>query len=179
MLKIGVIGVGVMGSRHARAAASLAETELVAIADVNQETVDRVAAELEVPGYTDYRELLARHKLDAVAVATADPFHRAPAVAAMERGLAVLLEKPVVDTLADAEAIAETAGRLNARVMVGHTLRYDARYMRVARSARAGELGELIHLYARRNATTWSGRRIGGRTSVTVFQGVHDFDAIR
>jgi predicted dehydrogenase len=178
-LRIGVIGVGIMGERHARVAAALPHTQLVAVVDVNPVRVAEISAAHGVPGYTDYRDMLAKEELDAVAVATADQFHKAPTVDALRMGLAVFLEKPVASTLADAEAIQVAARETGGKVMVGHTLRYDSRYGAVAQAAKEGKIGDVIHIYARRNATTWSGRRIGGRASVTVFQGVHDFDVIR
>lgn len=178
-LRIGVIGVGVMGERHARALAETAQMSLVAVVDVDLDKAQRVAAALRVPAYAEYQRMLEDEDLDAVVIATADTDHRQPTVAALNEGLAVLLEKPVASTLSDAEAILDAAHRVGGKVMVGHTLRYDSRYQAVAQAARDGKFGDLIHIYARRNATTWSGQRIAGRTSVTVFQGVHDLDAIR
>jgi len=178
-LRVGVIGVGVMGERHARALAELPQTTLVAVVDVNPETAARVGAAHGVAAYHDYRDLLAREKLDAVVVATADQYHRDPTVDALRQGLAVFLEKPVASTWADAQAIWSAAQETGGRVMVGHTLRYDTRYAATAQAAREGKLGDIIHIYARRNATTWSGRRLGGRATPAVFQGVHDYDVIR
>ena len=178
-MRIGVIGAGVMGERHARAISQLPYLTLAAVDDANPAVAERVGQALGAPAYTDTHAMLDRERLDAVTVATADQFHREPTVAALARGLAVFLEKPVASSLADADAIVTVAEQARAKVMVGHTLRYDARYRAVAQAARDGKLGDIIHLYARRNATTWSGKRIGGRASVTVFQGVHDFDAVR
>ena len=178
-MRAAVVGVGVMGRRHAQAIKEFPGTELVAVVDAVHDRVVAVGNELEVPWYTEYRDMLEKEQLDAVVVATADPYHRDPTIDALHRSLAVLLEKPVADTLHDAEAILQAMRETNGKVMVGHTLRYDNRYQAVAEARQDGKLGNIIHIYARRNATTWSGRRIGGRTSVTVFQGVHDFDAIR
>jgi predicted dehydrogenase len=60
--------------------------------------------------------------------------------------------------------------------MVGHTLRYDPRYLAVQTAVKEGKLGELIHIYTRRNATVVSGRRLEGRVEAAIFQGVHDLD---
>lgn len=178
-MRIAVIGVGVMGERHARAISQLSPLALAAVVDTDLATAERVGAALGAPAYQSYAVMLDRERPDAVTVATADPYHREPTVEALRRGLPVFLEKPVAHSLEDAEVIVAAARETDGKVMVGHTLRYDARYRAVARAAHDGQLGDIIHLYARRNATTWSGRRIGGRTSVTVFQGVHDFDVIR
>lgn len=175
-LRIGVIGLGAMGSRHARACSQLREVELVGVADVKSDVVNAIAEELGVQGYADYRALLERTDLDAVVVATPDQFHREPCEAIASRGLHVFLEKPIATTLEDARAIIEVTRANGVKMMVGHTLRYDPRYICVQEAASSGKFGDIIHMYARRNATIWSGRRIEGRAEVVVFQGVHDID---
>ena len=179
MLRVAVIGLGAMGSRHAHVCRQMPGIELLGVADIKPEVTERLAGELGVPGYTDYKEMLQRLPLDAVVVATSDPFHVEPCQAAAAAGLHIFLEKPIATTVEDGQAIIQAAKQHGVKLMVGHTLRYDPRYKAIQQAVAAGKLGEIVHAYARRNATTWSGRRLGGRTETMIFQGVHDLDALQ
>ncbi len=177
-LRLGVIGLGVMGARHAQVCRELRGLELLGVADIKPEVARRVAEQLGVPGYTDYRELLENRNLDAVVIATSDQSHREPCEAAASRSLDIFLEKPIAMTIADGEAIIAAAQRHHVKLMVGHTLRYDPRYIAVQQAAAEGKFGDIVHIYARRNATVRSGRRLEGRADAVMFQGVHDIDAL-
>lgn len=174
--RIGVIGLGVMGSRHADLCAEMGGVELIGVADIQPNVVEQVSQRIGVPGFVDYEELLEQPGLEAVVVATSDQFHREPCERASEQGLDIFLEKPIASTVEDGEAILRATRKHGVKLMVGHTLRYDPRYIAVRQATMDGKLGEIIHMYARRNATVWSGRRIGGRVEVVVFQGTHDID---
>jgi predicted dehydrogenase len=178
-LRLGVIGLGAMGLRHAQAIVELPGTELAAVSDVNAETLARVTAQYGVAGYADYRELLRHPGLQGVVVVTPDALHREPCVAAAAAGLPVLLEKPLASTLEDGQAIVAAARERGTALMVGHIVRYSPRYIAVREAIRAGKLGEILHIYTRRNATVNSGRRLGGRVSPALFQYIHDLDALR
>ncbi|RPJ51500.1 MAG: gfo/Idh/MocA family oxidoreductase [Chloroflexi bacterium] len=94
--RLAVIGVGVMGSSHVRDIANrLENTELVAICDIDRERADQYAAEYNVPAYYDHRELLAKAELDGIVIATPHYDHTTISIAAMERGIHVLTEKPL------------------------------------------------------------------------------------
>jgi predicted dehydrogenase len=182
-LRVAVIGVGVWGQRHAATLASLAGhtglVRLVALADPNEARLTAQASALRVPGYRDWRELLVRERLDAVCVCTPDPLHAEVALACLARGLHLLIEKPLATTLADAARIAEAAHASGRVVTVGHILRLVPQYRAVWEAVRGGTVGELIHVYARRNSLVTSGERIGGRTSLALFQAIHDLDILR
>jgi UDP-N-acetylglucosamine 3-dehydrogenase len=178
VLRIGVIGLGVMGARHAQVCHELRGIELVGVADIKPEVVKRTSEQFGVPGFTDFQELLTKIALDAVVVATSDQFHREPCESAAARGIHLFLEKPIAMNLADGQAIIDAARKHEVKLMVGHTLRYDPRYIAVQQAAAAGKFGDIIHLYARRNATVRSGRRLEGRADAVMFQGVHDLDAL-
>src|SRR5436309_15533991 len=83
-LKAGVIGLGILGSQHADYLHKHASVEVVAVADLRDELTGRVAAQVGAQGYSDCREMLRSHALDLVVVATPDPLHREPVVAAVE-----------------------------------------------------------------------------------------------
>jgi predicted dehydrogenase len=94
-VKMGVIGIGVMGKSHLKDIASLENTELVAICDVNQAAADQYAAEYNVAAYYDYHDLLNHESLDAILIATPHYDHTPISIAALSRGIHVLVEKPI------------------------------------------------------------------------------------
>lgn len=109
-LRVGVLGLGWQGGSHLANFETLAEAELVAICDRDAERLQARAA--EYPGaatYADYEALLANPAVDAVAIVLPDHLHRQAAVAALEAGKHVLLEKPMALSVADAEAVAAAA----------------------------------------------------------------------
>ena len=175
-VRMGVIGVGMMGRAHALIAASLPNTELVAIADTNAQTLEVVCGEVGAKGYESYEDMIEKEKLDAVIICTPDRHHRKPVEAAAERGIHLLVEKPTARTVEDAEAIIACAKKNNVILMTAHLLRFDPSYALAFDAIRAGDIGDIVHMYARRNDNVVDGRRLGGRTTLPFYCGVHDFD---
>lgn len=174
---IGVIGLGVFGARHASVCLDHPNFHLVGVADIKRELVEKFSKEFGVPGFTNYRDLLEIANIDVVTIATSDQFHHDPCKDAAQKGINIFLEKPIADTSTHAKEIIENT--TNVRLMVGHTLRYDPRYIAIKQMLDDGKLGEIIHVYARRNATVTSGRRLQGRVDAMIFQGVHDIDFLQ
>ncbi|MFQ5796435.1 MAG: Gfo/Idh/MocA family protein [Candidatus Bipolaricaulia bacterium] len=176
---IGVIGTGLMGSVHAKVYAQLPNAHLVAIADVNQERLERVSEALGVQGFTDYNELLERKDIDAVSICVPDHLHRDPTIVAADQGKHILLEKPIATNLEDAQAIIAACQRNGVKLMVGHLLRFDPRYANVKEAIDRGDLGEIIHISAHRNSPVTEGpARYAPGTSLTLHVVVHDLDLI-
>jgi predicted dehydrogenase len=176
-LSLAVIGAGMMGERYARVLAQLPHTRVAAVCDVVPETARRVAHTVGAVAYTDYRRLLETEKeVHAVCVCTSDQAHREPCEAAAALGKHILVEKPLAVSVEDGEAIVHAARAAGVKLMVGHILRFDPRYVRAWQMVRDGRIGEPVHAYARRNNILASGRRLGGRTSVLYFLGIHDVD---
>ncbi len=107
-VRFGVIGVGDMGAAHAAYLSQMPETQLLAVADVEEERVRRVAAETGAAPYSDYRELLQHRGLEAIVVATPHPFHAVMVRDAARRGLHVLCEKPLAVSVAQADSMIAT-----------------------------------------------------------------------
>jgi UDP-N-acetylglucosamine 3-dehydrogenase len=173
-----VIGVGTFGSLHAQIYRQLDACDLVAVADVNQIRLAEVSASLEVDGYTDYRDLLRREDISAVSICTTDELHVEPVLAATGAGKHVLIEKPLALTPADCDQIIEAAEISGVKLMVGHILRFDPRYYAAYQEIASGRIGQPIHLYARRNNSLRSARRLAAHTSVLFFLGIHDLDCL-
>src|SRR5438093_8747119 len=130
-LKIAVIGAGRMGQLYARIAAESPLTELSAVCGQSEAPVEAVAARWGVPGYAGgaYRRMLDEHpEIEAVVVATPEWLHLEPALAAIEAGKHLFLEKPMATTVAEAERIVAAANAAGITLLVCHQLRFDPRY---------------------------------------------------
>jgi myo-inositol 2-dehydrogenase/D-chiro-inositol 1-dehydrogenase len=117
-LRIGVIGAGWIATDHIFVLGKLGH-HVVAVCDIDVERAEHVAPE-GARVYAAWEDLLVAEELDAVWVATPPLLHRAPAVAALERGLPVFLEKPIARTLDDARAIADAAERAGVVCAIGY-----------------------------------------------------------
>ncbi len=122
-LPIGVVGVGALGRHHARHLATLEEAELVGVYDTDEARATEVAGELGVIAFGDLEALLAR--VEAVTVAVPTPAHAAVGLRALERGVPVLMEKPLAATVAEADALIAAAARGGVQLQVGHIERYN------------------------------------------------------
>lgn len=123
-MKVGVIGVGSLGFYHARVLRSFADVELVGIYDTNPQRLSEVGAQLGVPTSAGLDELLDR--VEAAVVAVPTTAHEEVALAALERGIHLLIEKPIAPTLEAADRILEAARRSGALVQIGHIERFNA-----------------------------------------------------
>lgn len=121
--RVGVIGVGHLGRHHARILGALEGAALVGVADTIAERAEQAAAASGARAMTDYRELLG--EVDAVSIAVPTELHRDVALPFLERGVAVLVEKPMARTLAEADELIEAARRSGATLAVGQTERYN------------------------------------------------------
>jgi predicted dehydrogenase len=122
-LRVGVVGVGHLGQHHARILAAMPGVRLVGVADAGAERAAAVADRCKTAAFTDYRRLL--DLVDAVVVAVPTSLHHEVAGAALDRGIATLVEKPMAGTLADAEELAALARRTGTVLQVGHIERFN------------------------------------------------------
>jgi predicted dehydrogenase len=122
-IRTAVIGVGYLGRFHAQKYASSDACELLAVCDERAAARDAVAAELHTRACADYRELLGQ--VDAVSIVTPTPAHYAIALAFLQSGAHVLVEKPITETAEQARALI-AASRKHQRVLqVGHLERFN------------------------------------------------------
>jgi predicted dehydrogenase len=144
-LRIGIIGIGGYAfNNYIPAIKASSRAELVAI---SRRTPAALACMKELTGapeaYTDWRELLDRARPDAVIVSTAHAAHAAPTIAALERGLPVLVDKPLAATSADAWAMVQAAERAARLLMVGYQRRSYGLYRAVKRLLAEGAVGAI------------------------------------
>ena len=124
-INIIVIGCGNMGTSHARAYHKLDGFNIVGLVDRNRDNLDRLTKEMgNYPTFVDFDEALAETKPDAVCVATYPGTHAEFAIKALESGAHVFVEKPIAETIEDANAVVEAAQKANKKVVVGYILRH-------------------------------------------------------
>lgn len=123
-IKVLVVGCGNMGASHALAYHQMKEFEICGLVSTgkSKEVLNEKLGG-GYPLYSDFAEALSAAKPDAVCISTYPDTHEAFAIAAMEAGCHVFIEKPIADTVAGAERVAETAKRLNKKLVVGYILR--------------------------------------------------------
>jgi len=173
-----VIGLGMMGERHARIWSELPQTRLVSVCDIIPERAEAVAGDYPCRVAASLEEAVSAPGVDIVSVCTDDQSHLQPCLAAAKAGKHVLVEKPLATSLEHCDRIIEACERAGVKLMTGHVCRFDPRYVACREAVQTGEVGEIVQVFARRNNIVASGRRIGPRTSVAYFLGVHEIDLI-
>lgn len=123
-IRCAVIGVGYLGRFHAQKYQLIPNAELIGVCDVNPEISNAVAQELNVTPFFDYRDLFG--KVDAVNIAATTNKHFDIAKACLQQGIHVLIEKPITETVEQAEELIKTAKTYNAKLQVGHLERFNS-----------------------------------------------------
>jgi len=177
-LKVGVVGVGFIGELHARVFNEIPTADLVAIADSDKERARKIGERFHCEYYFNPSELFNRKDIEAVSICVPDRYHVEPAIAAAKAGKHILLEKPIARTVEDAEKIRKACEDTGVKLMVAHVLRFDPRYVQLHDRIQRGDLGELIHIRAKRQNPKLIQDSLKGRTSMLYYIGVHDIDIV-
>jgi predicted dehydrogenase len=171
-LRVGVVGVGVMGSNHARVFAEIAGVELVGIADPDPSQRAFVSRALGCKAYTDVAELLAAG-VDAVTIAAPTHLHQPIALAGIRAGAHVLVEKPLASSVQEGRDIIGAAKRASLVLMVGHVERFNPAVEAIKDAIR----GEDILSIAITRVGPFPPRM--SNVGVVIDLAVHDIDLIR
>jgi predicted dehydrogenase len=179
MIRVLVAGLGNMGQSHALAYHKDPRFQIVGL--VNRTARDLPEELQAYPLFTDYARALAETKPDLVCVATYSDSHADYAVAAMEAGAHVFVEKPLATTVADAERVVEAARRLNRKLVVGYILRHHPSWQRLIAEARTlgGPYVFRLNLNQQSSGATWEVHKaLMQTTSPIVDCGVHYVDVM-
>jgi predicted dehydrogenase len=168
-IRTAVIGVGYLGRFHAQKYAALPDSSLIAVVDARADVRDKVAAEVGCRAVADYREILG--EVDAVSIATPTPLHFPLAQECLERGVHVLVEKPVTETPEQARALIAAAARHGRVLQVGHLERFNAAIL-----ALEGTLGTPRFIESHRLAPF---KERGTDVNVVLDLMIHDIDLIQ
>jgi predicted dehydrogenase len=150
-VNVGVVGLGYWGPNLARNFDRLAESELRWICDANEDAVARMAPQFPGARATaELADLLNDASLDAIVVATPVPLHAELALKALEAGKHCFVEKPLAQSVADAERVCDAAENAGKTLMVGHLLEYHPGVRKLKEVADSGELGSIRYIYGNR-----------------------------
>jgi predicted dehydrogenase len=167
VLRLGIVGAGIMGANHARLAGAVRDATVTCVADVDPERAARLAGAVgaQVASIDD----IAEH-VDAAVVAVPSELHHDIGLGLMKAGVHVLVEKPLATTIEDAEAMADAADANGVTLMVGHVERFNPAVLELDRL-----LGDVAHLAAAR-ISPFSPRI---REDVVTDLMIHDLDVVR
>ena len=184
MLKVGIIGVGVMGGGHARFIKEhIPDATIVALSDLATEKMEKLATELGTVIFktADPAELMGHPEVEAIIIASPDPLHKAHLKLAMAAGKPTLCEKPIATTIEDAQSIAteikayeDSKGKT--LIHFGFMRRFDPAYIQVRNLVESGKYG--LPLFIRpvtRNVSSTGATTPGLYTNIAI----HDFDIFR
>ena len=171
-LRLGVVGVGVMGSNHARVLSEMAGVDLVGVVDPDRKQREHVARTLGCAEFSDL-DALMRSGVDAVTIAAPTHLHHDLALQCIAQGIHVMVEKPIAPTVEEGRAIVAAARRAGVTLMVGHVERFNPAVESIKRAIKDQDILSI--------AIT----RVGpfpprmSNVGVVIDLAVHDIDLIR
>jgi predicted dehydrogenase len=180
--RILVVGCGKMGSLHARAYHGMDDFEIVGLVSRDMEIGFRLSAELDgLPLFDNYEEALAVTRPDAVSINTYPDTHAVFCMKALDAGCNVFVEKPLAETLAQAQAVANFARKTRRKVVVGYILRVHPLWQKFIETAKT--LGKPLvirmNLNQQSSGQTWRNHKnLMSSLSPTVDCGVHYVDVM-
>jgi predicted dehydrogenase len=182
-LRIVLMGVGLIGKEHASLVRNHPHAELVAIADVSPDGQAH-AKELGIPCYARYETMLDEIKPDGAIVALPNQMHVAAGLACVERGVPMLMEKPVADTVPAALRLANASEAAGVPILIGHHRRHSPDIRAARRAVQGGELGQVVAVNGmwlvnkpdNYFAADWRRRAGGGPLLINL---IHDIDCLR
>ncbi len=183
MVKVGVVGLGIMGRTHTRAYKRHPNAEVVAVCDIDRSRAESFAKEFSVKKvYTDFWKMAEDPEIEAVSVTTPDFLHKDPVIAFAENGKHVLCEKPLATSVKDAEEMVRTCEKSNVKLMVAFHNRWSPPYAILKSRADSGELGDPVYAYMRLCDTLYVPTKMlswASKSAVIWFLGSHIVDLVR
>lgn len=188
MVQAAVIGCGDVSFVHFEAISKLEGVELAAVCDTDPERLQVAAATHGVAGFADVQDLLAAFTPDVVHICTPHNQHATLAAAFLERGVHVIVEKPLAHTLAEGRLLVEVARRTRTKIGVCYQNRYNATSQAMRRLLTDGGLGRIIGASAtvmwQRDAAyyvnrPWRGSWEGGGGGLMMNQAIHTVDLVQ
>lgn len=183
--RIAVIGAGIYGSTMLKcfsAAQKQGMVDLLALAEIDEELLQRHTRNFGIQGYADYKEMLRNVSLDAVAIATPDHLHGQVVLAAADAGLHVLVQKPLDTSSERAQQMIDACRQRGVMLFVDFHKRFDPAHMRLKSDMLAGRLGKIQYGYACMEdkievPSVWL-HKWAARSSPSWFLGVHFYDLV-
>jgi predicted dehydrogenase len=178
-VRVGLAGLGRFGKLHAAVLERLAGAELVAVCDPRPDEVAAVTARHEgIAGFDDFEAMLDGVDLDAVFIVTPEPLHPEQAMAAIARGIATFVEKPLAMTAAAGERIAAAAAEAGVLLQTGLVVRFDVQHALLKTQIARGDLGQVVSLRTKRNISKAWFPEYGYRAHPIYETAIHDIDLL-
>ncbi len=185
-LRVAIIGTGSISNCHMGGYKAIPDKcEVVAVCDIDEEKVKNYAAQYNVPAYyTDYNEMLAKEKIDAVSVCTWNAAHKGATIAALRAGCKVLCEKPMAMTAAEGEEMMAVSKETGNLLMIAFVRRFGNDADLIRKFVDGGTMGDLYYAkatYLRRNGCPggWFGDKEYSGGGPLIDLGVHVIDLVR
>ena len=183
-LRVAVIGAGGVAGPHMQSLCDMADVDLVAVADVVEESARRRGEEFGIPeAFTDYKKMLRSVEADAVSVCTPNGQHAPCSIAALNAGAHVMVEKPLAMNAREGQRMLDAARRNDRSLIIGFQYRYDPAVQFIRRAVEEGQMGRIVFARVqslrRRGIPNWGvfGRKDlqGGGPLIDI--GVHSLEA--
>jgi predicted dehydrogenase len=142
-VRLGVIGAGLIGAKHARIASNLPDCRLVGIVDPNP-TARELAAQLETVYYPDFEAMMRSAKPEGVIIATPTEQHVPVGIACVEHGVHLMVEKPIASDVQSARDLIECTRKRQVRLLVGHHRRFNPLVETAREVVQSGQIGRLV-----------------------------------
>ena len=156
-MKVGIVGASFARAAYLPALRHVPGAEVVALASSRIDSARAAAEEFGIPAaYDDWQEMLDKHALDLVLIATPTDLHAPITLAALDKGAHVVCEKPTAMDAGEATAMLDKAEALGRLHMIDHELRFNPNRARVAAMIAAGELGEIRHVNIAAIGSSWA-----------------------
>ncbi|CAN5483686.1 Gfo/Idh/MocA family oxidoreductase [soil metagenome] len=177
-LRFAVVGAGWMGEAHLRAYTAQPGVRVVALVTRSSERGSELAERYPIETvFDDAVRMLDEVRPDGISVTTREDEHAGPACAALERGIGVLVEKPMSSRVADAERLVDVAARSGSLLVPAHILRFAPPYQALKREVESGRLGSIVAIAARRDRDRAIARHYG-HVHPAMLTAVHDIDQV-
>ncbi len=181
MLKpnVAVIGCGFFGSMHAQIYSQMYNVNLLFVVDSIANNAKALADKLGCNYSDNYKEIIERNDIDIIDVCVPDSMHTEIVFCAIKNNKHILIEKPLADTLENAEKMLNATTNYDKKTMVGHICRFDIRNEKAFESIQNKEIGDVIYISAKRNSPTLGAHRYANTCKLLTHSGVHDMDLVR
>ncbi len=187
-LKTAITGLGKVAPLHAEALSKLPQSAFKAVSSSKKKKAEEFARKYGIKGYTDVSEMVSKEKIDVVIICTPHPFHKKPAIDAMEAGAHVLIEKPFASSLADCDEMISIANRCSKQIGVISQRRWYPPVQRMKKAIDDGKIGKPVlgtvlmlgwrdeNYYS---SDSWRGTWNGEGGGVLVNQAPHQIDLLQ
>lgn len=151
MFKIGIVGAGAIGKKHAEAIYKNSKCELVAVVDLDIDKAEEIAKIHKAKGYTDYKKMADEVEMDVVILNLPHFLHCDATIFFLEKGINVLVEKPMANTTEECDKMIAASKKSGAKLAVGHVQKYYSAVREVKKIIDSGKYGKLCMITEVRN----------------------------